>query len=109
MKENAWAKVMEKCELESIAKRLFKNVKKRFGKRRKLSKGQSGSGSKDVRDAKEKFQDMEYLAWLEPFVKLRSTKSDFDFKAMAASFATLDALPSSSDPLPMMQSVPMKT
>ena len=40
---------------------------------------------------------MEYLAWLKPFVKLRSTKSNFDFKAMAASSATLDALPSSSD------------
>ena len=64
------------------AQRRFSNIKKRFNKRRKDSKGPSGSGSNDIREARDKFKDMDYLAWLEPYTKLRQTKSNLTFKAL---------------------------
>lgn len=82
--KNAWEEVVKSCDLESIkeAQRLFTNLKKRFNKRRKESKGASGSGTQDLREARERFKDMEYLAWLEPFIKLRATKSNIKFKEL---------------------------
>ena len=85
MVANAWANVVKECDLEDVAsaQRLFANLKKRFNKRRKDVKvrGPSGSGATDVSDAKAKFKELDYLAWLEPYVILRETKTNCpDFK-----------------------------
>ena len=84
--KNAWGKVIEKCGVEDIdeAQKRFGNIKKRFNNRRKKAKGPSGSGTADVQDASRKFQDMQYLAWLEPHVQLRPTKTNVSFKQLAA-------------------------
>ena len=75
---NAWKCVVNECNLEDVptAQRLFANLKKRFNKRRKNSKGVSGSGLADVADAKERLKELHFLSWLEPHVSLRETKSN---------------------------------
>ena len=95
MVENAWKEVIEECQIKSIeeAKKWFLNIKKRFGKRRKCSKGPSGSGKKDVDGAVADYQDMAYLAWLAPHMQSRNTKTNVQFKEMAAKYADEDAIP----------------
>ena len=85
-KKNAWEKVVAECGLEDVAtaQRLFENIKKKFNVRRKNSKGPSGSGAADMSAQQEDFKDMAYLSWLAPFVKLRQTKSNMNFKAMTS-------------------------
>ena len=80
----------------ATAQRLFENIKKKFNVRRKNSKGPSGSGAADMSAQQEDFKDMAYLSWLAPFVKLRQTKSNMNFKAMTSA-ARADKLMSVSE------------
>ena len=111
MVENAWEKVIEECELEDVAcaKRLFANLKKRYNKRRKDAKKPSGTGAADVSTAKAKLKEMDYLAWLEPFVVLRATTTNCpNFKSIALNIDSqgvsddTDDSDESSDEIPEM-------
>ena len=59
------------------AKRLFKNLKKRYNKRRNhLKKAEcSGTSAVTVSLAKEKVEEFRFLAWLNPFIRQRRTKA----------------------------------
>lgn len=88
---NAWKAVVQEAGLEDVAtaQRLFGNLKKRFNKRRRNSKGVSGSGLADVAQAKERLKELHFLAWLEPHVSLRETKSNCpDFRELLNSLPT---------------------
>lgn len=74
---NAWKKVGEECQIShEEAKRSFENLKRRFAKRRKKINGPSGSSTSEMADAKDKYRELAYLAWLEPHTQLRSTKTN---------------------------------
>ena len=75
---------------------VIRKDKKKFNVRRKNSKGPSGSGAADMSAQQEDFKDMAYLSWLAPFVKLRQTKSNMNFKAMTSA-ARADKLMSVSE------------
>ena len=51
----------------------------------------SGSGSKDVKKVEELKKAYEFLAWLDPFISLRSTKSNIEEKEKHVSQLREDA------------------
>ena len=65
--------------LSDTAQKLFENLKKRYSKRRQavLKASKSGSGRSDVAIVNDQLKDYEFLAWINPFIKTRRSKSNF--------------------------------
>ena len=65
--------------LSDTAQKLFENLKKRYSKRRQavLKASKSGSGRSDVATVNDQLKDYEFLAWINPFIKTRRSKSNF--------------------------------
>ena len=57
----------------------FDILKKRYSRKRLNWKksSASGAGSSDVSSATQEFEKYAFLAWLNPFIQLRKTKSNF--------------------------------
>lgn len=66
--------------LSGTAQKLFENIKKRYSKRRQavLKASRSGSGRNDVETVENQLKDYEFMAWINPFIKTRKSKSNFE-------------------------------
>ena len=58
------------------AKRIFKNVKKRFDKARNEATCASSGRPKKAVAKKKKLEEFSYLSWLQPYIKLQGTKTN---------------------------------
>ena len=87
--------MVEACGLESDAdaKRMFMNLKKRYGKARANEKLSFGSGAQRGQPV----DTYNYLAWLKPFYIMRSTKSNISRMQMMANEAAAEASSSSNE------------
>lgn len=72
---------------------MFDNLKKRYSKRRQavLKASKSGSGKSDVVIVQDQLKDYEFLAWINPFIKTRRSKSNFEIMEVSTSANVDDA------------------
>ena len=68
------------------AKKLFNNLKKRYGKKRNEMRKveRSGTSTSAVAVAKEKLEQYKFLVWLQPFIQARSTKTNLPPRNVAS-------------------------
>ena len=93
--KNCWIKVAEVCGLEddNEANRLFGNLKKRYNQARSKAKLPSGSAPKYSK----KWESYAYLSWLNPYIVLRSTKTNISKLAIIRNEANAESTSSSSN------------
>ena len=75
---NAWKAVDEAVGLEDgEGQKLFENIKKKYSKKRiQLKKAkQSGAGRDDIDMFHIHLDEYSFLAWLDPYMKMRDTKN----------------------------------
>lgn len=80
VKQRAWKEIAEEIGLENgkAAEQQWKNLKKLLSKRRMRLKevDVSGAAAGPVNKARRALEELNYLSWLFPFVKVRTTKSN---------------------------------
>ena len=85
MKQRAWNEISKELNLSSgkEAEQLWNNLKKLLSKRRTKLKevDVSGASAAPVNKARKSLEELNYLSWLFPYVKVRATKSNLsEFK-----------------------------
>ena len=76
--ENVWNAVEEALGLEGEGQKLFENTKKKYSKKRiQLKKAKrSGAGRDDIYTFQKSLDEYSFLAWLDPYMKMRDTKTN---------------------------------
>ena len=80
VKQRAWEEIAKELDLENgkVVEQLWNNFKKLLSKRRTKLKevDVSGAAAGPVNKARKALEELNYLSWLFPFVKVRKTKSN---------------------------------
>ena len=80
VKQRAWKEIAKELDLENgkVVEQLWNNIKKFLSKRRTKLKevDVSGAAAGPVNKARKALEELNYLSWLFPFVKVRNTKSN---------------------------------
>ena len=80
VKQRAWKEIAKELDLENgkVVEQLWNNIKKFLSKRRTKLKevDVSGAAAGPVNKARKALEELNYLSWLLPFVKVRKTKSN---------------------------------
>ena len=83
VKQRAWEEIAKELDIENgkVVEQLWNNFKKLLCKRRTKLKevDVSGAASGPVNKARKALEELNYLSWLFPFVKVRTTKSNLSF------------------------------
>ena len=78
VKQRAWKEIAKELNLENgkVVEQLWNNFKKLLSKRRTKLKevNVSGAAAGPVNKARKALEELNYLSWLFPFVKVRKTK-----------------------------------
>ena len=82
---NAWKAIAASCDFvndEKTAESLFKNLKKRYQKKKAAVKraDKSGTGSAEFEKAKKDFEPYAFLSWIDTYCATRSAKSNIIMK-----------------------------
>ena len=80
LKQRVWKEIAKELDLDNckVVEQLWSNFKKLLSKRRTKLKevDVSGAAAGPVNKARKALEELNYLSWLFPFVKVRKTKSN---------------------------------